>query len=139
LLDRDIPILLQPRSTDPLDRFGALALDPKKVDEIVDIDPTFIREKRRDEIMGLVAAALATLPASAAASVTWSFYETAIFLCNGQCSLPPQPFVLATLTCQRDEYGSQFGFSVSRFFPEIPTAALRAMISPSHCRETARL
>jgi hypothetical protein len=46
----------------------------------------------------LAAAALATLPASADASVTWSFYETGISCFSGRCSLPPQPFVFATFT-----------------------------------------
>ena len=30
--------------------------------------------------------------------VTWSFFQTAITSCNGRCILPPQPFVLMTLT-----------------------------------------
>ncbi|HEY1432731.1 MAG TPA: PEP-CTERM sorting domain-containing protein [Stellaceae bacterium] len=51
----------------------------------------------------MVAAAFAVfLSISANATpVTWSFYETAIISCNGSptdCVLPPQPFVLMTLT-----------------------------------------
>src|SRR2546423_1569212 len=34
----------------------------------------------------------------ACATVTWSFYETAIIICSGaQCVPPPQPYVVATL------------------------------------------
>src|SRR6516164_7539201 len=43
--------------------------------------------------------------ASAEASVTWSFYETAITSCNAlpvACVLPPQPFVLARLLLPSD-------------------------------------
>jgi hypothetical protein len=47
--------------------------------------------------LALSAAALTALPAPADATVTWSFYETGIVSCNGHCSLPPQPYVLATL------------------------------------------
>jgi hypothetical protein len=38
--------------------------------------------------------------AASAAPITWSFYETAITSCNNprSCVLPPQPFVLMTLT-----------------------------------------
>jgi hypothetical protein len=51
----------------------------------------------------LIALALVTLAycgAAAAAPVTWSFYETSILSCNSPnaCILPPQPFVLLTLT-----------------------------------------
>ena len=53
-----------------------------------------------------IAAIWLTSPIAAkAVPVTWSFYETAITSCNGgaingvpACVLPPQPFVLMTLT-----------------------------------------
>ncbi|MBV9202684.1 MAG: hypothetical protein JO320_27870 [Alphaproteobacteria bacterium] len=37
-----------------------------------------------------------------ATSVTWSFFQTAITSCNSRCVLPPQPFVLMTLTLPGD-------------------------------------
>jgi hypothetical protein len=51
------------------------------------------------QLAPVIAAALIALPAAADATVIWSFYETAITSCNGgTCVLPPQPFVLLTLT-----------------------------------------
>src|SRR5207249_9233066 len=35
---------------------------------------------------------------AAQATVTWDFFETALSFCNGPCALPPQPYVLASLT-----------------------------------------
>jgi hypothetical protein len=50
--------------------------------------------------LAMIAAAVAVFSASArAAPVTWSFFETGISCqFSGSCSLPPQPFVFATLT-----------------------------------------
>ena len=52
------------------------------------------------QLVPVIAAALIALPPAADATVIWSFYETAITFCNnpGSCVLPPQPFVLLTLT-----------------------------------------
>jgi hypothetical protein len=51
------------------------------------------------QLVPVIAAALIALPPTADATVIWSFYETTITSCNGgTCVLPPQPFVLLTLT-----------------------------------------
>jgi hypothetical protein len=51
------------------------------------------------QLAPVIAAALIALSPAADATVIWSFYETAITSCNGgTCVLPPQPFVLLTLT-----------------------------------------
>jgi hypothetical protein len=53
-----------------------------------------------NKLVGLVISTIAfAAPIAADASpVTWSFYETGIGSCGLPCVLPPQPFVLMTLT-----------------------------------------
>jgi PEP-CTERM motif len=48
----------------------------------------------------MIAAVAAVCASARAAPVTWSFFETGISceFSSGSCSLPPQPFVFATLT-----------------------------------------
>ena len=46
----------------------------------------------------LAAVSTTALVSQARATVTWSFFETGISCFTGICTLPPQPFVFATLT-----------------------------------------
>ena len=49
--------------------------------------------------VGLLAAVLtAAIVNQARATVTWSFFETGISCSTSECTLPPQPFIFATLT-----------------------------------------
>jgi len=51
-------------------------------------------------ILAILAAAIGAtaLVHQARATVVWSFYETGISCFEGSCTLPPQPYVLVTLT-----------------------------------------
>jgi hypothetical protein len=85
-----------------------------------------------NKLAGLVISTIAfAAPIAADASpVTWSFYETGITSCNSpsafSCVLPPQPFVLMTLTLPGP---TSTGTAIWQGSPSCPFTPATALLS----------